>query len=122
MDGGRARKPVGGRLPGDLRDASASGHMVGRRGRQHQTRQHRSTRCDLSNERVSVRGARQRPLQDELRFDDLAADQVFLDDPLEYRRVARAIPGPFRIHHRDRPALADPETIGLGAQDAPLLG
>src|SRR6185295_12680145 len=50
-----------------------------------------------------------------------AADKMLLDDPLEHRGIALAIPGAFRIDDRDRPALADSEAVGLGAQHAPLL-
>src|SRR5207302_1440567 len=43
------------------------------------------------------------------------ADQMLLDDPLEHGRSRRVIPDALRIHHRDRPPLADPRAVGLGA-------
>ena len=54
--------------------------------------------------------------------DDAAADEVFLDDPLEHRRIALAVPGAFRIDDGDRAAFADAQAVRLGAQDAALLG
>src|SRR4051794_27736870 len=52
----------------------------------------------------------------------LATDQVLLDDPLEDRRIALAVPRAFRIHDGNRTAFTDAQAIGLGAQDAALFG
>src|SRR5215217_1877377 len=46
---------------------------------------------------------------------------MFLDNALEDRRVALAVPGTFRVDDGNRPALADPQAVGLGAQDAALV-
>jgi hypothetical protein len=46
---------------------------------------------------------------------------MLLDDPLEDRRIALAVPRPFRIDDGDWTAVADAKAIGLGAQDAALL-
>lgn len=54
--------------------------------------------------------------------DDAATDEMFLNDALEHRRIARAIPGTFRVHDRDRPALTDAQAVRLRTQDAALLG
>src|SRR4051812_22060638 len=64
---------------------------------------------------------RQRMLRDERVLDDSAADEVFLDDPLEHRRVALPVPGAFGIDDRDRAAFADAQAIGLAAKDPALL-
>src|SRR5688572_22951033 len=58
---------------------------------------------------------------DEQIGDDAAADQVFLDDALEGRRIAFTVPGALRVDERDRPALADAQAIRLGAQNASLV-
>ena len=53
--------------------------------------------------------------------DYFTADQVGLDDGLERWRVAPGVPGPLRVDNRDRAALADTQTVRLGAKDpAPL--
>ena len=64
----------------------------------------------------------QRTRKDTRPLDHAASDQVSLDDPLENRRVARAVPRPFRVDDGDRPAFADPQAVGLGAQHPALLG
>src|SRR6476660_10503635 len=61
-------------------------------------------------------------LDDDRVADRLAADQVFLDDPLEDRRIALAVPGAFRVDNDNRPAFADPQAVGFGAENAALLG
>src|SRR5438034_7440873 len=58
----------------------------------------------------------------ELVFDDAAGDEVFLNDALEDRRIAFAIPGALGIHDGDRTAFADAETVRLRAQNSTLLG
>src|SRR5688572_31115399 len=55
-------------------------------------------------------------------LDDSTADQVFLNDPLERGRVAFTVPRAFRIDDRDGASFTDAKAIGLGAQDAPLIG
>ena len=60
-------------------------------------------------------------LDDETVGDDATADQMFLDDPLENRRIARGIPRTFRVDDGDWAAFADAEAVGLGAEDAALL-
>jgi hypothetical protein len=47
---------------------------------------------------------------------------MFVDDPLEHRRIASSIPRAFRINNGDRAALADAETIRFGAENAAGLG
>jgi hypothetical protein len=61
-------------------------------------------------------------LGDEEFLDDASADQVFLDDALEDRRIAPAVPRTFRIDDGDRSALANLETVRFRSQDAALLG
>ena len=58
---------------------------------------------------------------DQVGGDDAAGNQVVLDDALEDRRITFAVPGAFRIDDRNRTALANAQTVGLGAQDAPLV-
>ena len=45
-------------------------------------------------------------------------DQVFVDDPLEDRWIALAIPGAIGVDDGDRSTLAHPQTVGLGSQNA----
>ena len=61
-------------------------------------------------------------LDDDRVADRLATDQMFLDDPLEDRRIALAVPGAFRIDNGNRSAFADPQAVGLGAENAAVLG
>ena len=65
---------------------------------------------------------REPALGDKVLGDNAAAQEVLLDDPLQHRRVARAVPGAFRVDDRDRPALANPQAVGLRAEDAAALG
>jgi hypothetical protein len=58
---------------------------------------------------------------DERGFDDVAGDQMFLDDPFEHRRIALAVPRAFRVHDRNRAAFTDAEAVGFRTQDASLL-
>ena len=58
---------------------------------------------------------------DQMGGDDAARNQVVLDDALEHRRIAFAVPGAFGIDHGDRAAFADAQAVGLGAQDAALV-
>src|SRR5262249_38158857 len=59
---------------------------------------------------------------DEIVVDELTANEMFLDDPLEHRWIAGSIPGTLGIDNRDRSAFANPEAVRFRAQDAPLLG
>src|SRR6476469_4404494 len=59
---------------------------------------------------------------DEEFLDDSAGNQMFLDDPLEHRRIAVPVPGAFGIDDRDRAAFTNPQTVRFGSQDAALLG
>ena len=61
-------------------------------------------------------------LRDQQIFDDASANQVILDDALERRRIARAVPRSLWIHDRDRAALADAQAVRLGPQNAALVG
>src|SRR5262245_46215218 len=49
------------------------------------------------------------------------ADQVFLNDAFEHRRVARTIPRPFWIHDSDRSAFTNPETVRFGPEHTTLF-
>src|SRR6185436_15351378 len=61
-------------------------------------------------------------MRDQRVHDDAAADQMFLDDPLENRRVALAVPGAFGVDDGNRPAFTDAQAVRLGSQDATLFG
>ena len=54
--------------------------------------------------------------QDELR-DRPAADQVLLNDALKHLGRAGVIPDALGIDHGNRTLRADPETVGLGAEN-----
>src|SRR5262245_17643132 len=58
---------------------------------------------------------------DEELVDELATNQVLLDDPFEHRWIAGAIPRAFRVHDGDRSAFADPQAVGLRTKNAALL-
>jgi acetyl esterase/lipase len=60
-------------------------------------------------------------LFDYVRSNRAAAHQVFLDNLLQDRRVARTVPGAFRVDDRNRPAFTDAEAVGFRPQDATLL-
>ena len=47
---------------------------------------------------------------------------MLLDDPLEHRRIAPAVPRPFRIDHGNRPAFADAQAVGFRAKDTAGFG
>src|SRR4051812_26965704 len=64
----------------------------------------------------------QRMLRDERIRDEASADEMLLNDPLENGRVAPGVPRAFRVDDRDRSAFANAQAVGLGAQDAALLG
>src|SRR5262249_23755677 len=46
---------------------------------------------------------------------------MFLNDPLEHRRIAVAVPDAFGIHHSNRSAFANAQAVCLGAKDASLF-
>ena len=58
---------------------------------------------------------------DEVVLDNLTANQMFLNDPFEHRRVAGPIPGALRIDDSDRSAFADPQAVGFCAEDSALF-
>ena len=47
---------------------------------------------------------------------------MFPDDAIEHDRIASPVPGALRVDHRDGAALAHPQAVRLGAQDAASLG
>src|SRR5262245_32143788 len=51
-----------------------------------------------------------------------AANEVFLDDALDYGRITRAVPGAVGIDHGYGTTFTDPKAVGLGAQHAALFG
>lgn len=53
--------------------------------------------------------------------DDPSGDQVFLNDALQHRWVALAVPGTFRVYDCNRPTFADAQAVGFRAKDAALL-
>jgi hypothetical protein len=59
--------------------------------------------------------------RDERSVDYAAANQMFLDDPLEDRRIALRVPRAFGINDGDWAALADAEAIRFRPQNAALL-
>src|SRR4051812_21722334 len=48
-------------------------------------------------------------------------DEVLLNEPFEYRRIATRIPRTFRVDHGNWPAFADPEAVGLRTKNAARL-
>ena len=59
---------------------------------------------------------------DQIFIHDAAGDQMFLNDSLQHRWIALAVPGPFRVYNRNRPAFADAETVGFRPKNAALFG
>src|SRR5947207_12748658 len=53
--------------------------------------------------------------------DDAPFDEMFLNDALEHRGIAFAVPGTFGVHNGNRAAFADAEAVRFRAQDAALL-
>ena len=84
-----------------------------------------ATRVPASSARASaaraLRRMGQRMLEDDVVEHGATADQVLLDDSLEHRWIASAVPRALRVDHGDRPLLADAQAVGLGAVDAALL-
>ena len=60
-------------------------------------------------------------MNDEKVLDDLAADEVLLDDAFERGGIACVVPGTLGVDDSDGTALANAKAIGLGAQDAALF-
>src|SRR4029077_6793665 len=59
---------------------------------------------------------------DQVLCDNPTRDQVFVNDAIKHRRVAGAVPSALRVDDRHGAALADPQAVGLGPEDAALLG
>src|SRR5438093_4693824 len=59
--------------------------------------------------------------RDQQIVDGTSPDQMLLDDALERRGIALAVPATLGVHDRNRPALANPQAIGLAAENAALL-
>jgi len=53
-------------------------------------------------------------LGDQIRCDDLSANQMLLNDPFQNGRITVTIPSPFGIDNRNRSAGADSQAISLG--------
>src|SRR5438132_3718430 len=68
-----------------------------------------------------LRAWRERVRRDEIFTHDAPLDQMFLDDSLEDRRIALAVPGTFWVHDSDRSSFADAQAICLRPQDATLV-
>src|SRR5437764_14742146 len=60
-------------------------------------------------------------LRDQRVDDRTAADQVLLDDPLELRRIALAVPRAFGIDDCNRTAFADAQAVGFTAENSALV-
>src|SRR5438105_273079 len=54
-------------------------------------------------------------------LNESAGNEMFLNDPLEHRRIALRVPRAFGIDDGNGPAFADPQAIRFGAKDAALL-
>jgi hypothetical protein len=61
-------------------------------------------------------------LEDEILLHQTAPNEVFLNDPLQHRRIAVMVPRAFGVHDGDRPTLANAKAIRLRPIDAPVLG
>ena len=60
-------------------------------------------------------------LRDQQVLHDVPANQMLLDDPLEYGRITCSIPRTFGIDDGNRAAFADLEAVGLRAKNATLV-
>ena len=60
-------------------------------------------------------------LSDHMFGDRPAVNQMLLDDPLEHRRVAGAVPHAVGVDDGDRSTFADAEAIGLRPQNPSLF-
>jgi hypothetical protein len=63
----------------------------------------------------------ERMLHDDVIGDRVAADEVLLDDSLDCRRIAFAVPRALGVHDGDRSALADAQAVGLRPEDTALF-
>src|SRR5262249_23217143 len=63
----------------------------------------------------------QRMLSNEGVDDRPAADEMLLNNPLEDRRIAFAVPGTIGIDNGNRSAFADAQAVGFRSHDAALL-
>ena len=61
-------------------------------------------------------------LRDHKILNHFPADEMFLNNPLQHRRITLGIPRPFGVHHRNRAVQTDAQTVRLGAKHAALLG
>src|SRR5689334_2229196 len=61
-------------------------------------------------------------LRDEVVSDDPPADQMLVNDAIEHRRIAPAVPGALWIDDDDRTVVADAEAIHLRPKHAAQLG
>ena len=64
----------------------------------------------------------QRARQNTRLLDRAPPDQMPLDDLLEHGGIARPVPHPLGVDEGDRPALADPQAVGLGPQHPAPIG
>jgi hypothetical protein len=71
----------------------------------------------LARTRTVARGGKVRIGGESELGDNLAVEQVILDDALQDLWGARAVPDSFGIDESDRAVEADPQTIGFGAID-----
>jgi hypothetical protein len=53
--------------------------------------------------------------------DDPSTDEMFLDDALQYRRVASGVPGAFGIDDSNRSTFTDAKAVRFGAKNPALL-
>lgn len=53
--------------------------------------------------------------------DHVSRDEMLLNNLFQHGWIAGAIPGTFGVHHGDGAIGTNPQTIGLGAENAPLL-
>lgn len=59
---------------------------------------------------------------DEVLADDLATHEMLLNDSLEHRRVARAVPRALGINHGNWATLTDSKAVRFRAEDAAPIG
>lgn len=60
-------------------------------------------------------------LKNEMLLDNLATDQMLLNNLFQHSRIATAVPCSFGINQSDRPAGADAQAVGFRSEDATLL-
>src|SRR5262245_45667813 len=64
----------------------------------------------------------QRMIRDQILGNDASADQMLLNDALEHRRIALAVPRAFGVDDSDRSAFADAKAVRFRSQNSTLLG